>query len=210
MTASQKITPAMTRRIEIWPIDRLVPYARNVRTHSPEQVAQIAERVDAEKEWRGIPGFEEYEASSFGRIRRVDSGRVLKPVIDSDGRHRVNLWRANKYRTRRVHQLVALAFHGPQPDGTEVAHLDGNVGNNRPSNLAWCTPKENNGHKRIHGTQPVGERVWNAKMTDAQVRLLKATYSGQPGEIVRFARSIGVSREAVRNALHGRTWRDIA
>ena len=32
----------MARRIEIWPVERLVPYARNARTHSPEQVAQIA------------------------------------------------------------------------------------------------------------------------------------------------------------------------
>lgn len=39
------ITPAMARRIEIWPLDRLVPYARNARTHSPEQVAQIAASI---------------------------------------------------------------------------------------------------------------------------------------------------------------------
>ncbi len=35
----------MARRIEIWPIDRLVPYARNARTHSPEQVAQVAASI---------------------------------------------------------------------------------------------------------------------------------------------------------------------
>jgi hypothetical protein len=29
----------MARRIEIWPTERLVPYARNARTHSAEQVA---------------------------------------------------------------------------------------------------------------------------------------------------------------------------
>ncbi len=29
-------------KIERWPLDRLVPYARNPRTHAPEQVAQIA------------------------------------------------------------------------------------------------------------------------------------------------------------------------
>ncbi len=32
-------------KIEIWPIDRLIPYARNPRTHSPEQVAQIAASI---------------------------------------------------------------------------------------------------------------------------------------------------------------------
>jgi ParB-like chromosome segregation protein Spo0J len=35
----------MARRIEVWPIERLVPYARNARTHSPEQVAQIAASI---------------------------------------------------------------------------------------------------------------------------------------------------------------------
>jgi ParB-like chromosome segregation protein Spo0J len=45
MTTPPKITPAMARRIEIWPLDRLVPYARNARTHSDEQVAQIAASI---------------------------------------------------------------------------------------------------------------------------------------------------------------------
>jgi len=44
MTATG-ITPALARRIEIWPTGRLVPYARNARTHSPEQVAQIAASI---------------------------------------------------------------------------------------------------------------------------------------------------------------------
>ena len=35
----------MARRIELWPIDRLVPYARNPRTHSDEQVIQIAASI---------------------------------------------------------------------------------------------------------------------------------------------------------------------
>src|SRR6516165_6364542 len=39
------ITPTLARRIEIWPVARLVPYAKNARTHSPEQVAQIAASI---------------------------------------------------------------------------------------------------------------------------------------------------------------------
>ena len=35
----------MAQRIELWPLDRLVPYAKNARTHSPEQVAQIAASI---------------------------------------------------------------------------------------------------------------------------------------------------------------------
>ena len=35
----------MARRIEIWPIEKLIPYARNPRTHSDAQVAQIAASI---------------------------------------------------------------------------------------------------------------------------------------------------------------------
>jgi hypothetical protein len=35
-------------KVEHWPIDRLVPYAKNSRTHSDEQIAQIAASI---KEW---------------------------------------------------------------------------------------------------------------------------------------------------------------
>jgi DNA modification methylase len=40
-----RVTLAMARRIEIWAIDRLVPYARNARTHSDAQIAQIAASI---------------------------------------------------------------------------------------------------------------------------------------------------------------------
>ena len=43
--STAQITPALARRIEIWPVDRLRPYHRNARTHSPEQVAQIAASI---------------------------------------------------------------------------------------------------------------------------------------------------------------------
>ena len=33
---------ALAERIELWRIDRLIPYARNPRTHSEGQVDQIA------------------------------------------------------------------------------------------------------------------------------------------------------------------------
>ncbi len=33
---------------ELWPIEKITPYARNSRTHSDEQVAQIAASI---REW---------------------------------------------------------------------------------------------------------------------------------------------------------------
>jgi hypothetical protein len=37
--------PVMPDKLERWPIERLVPYERNARTHSAEQVAQIAASI---------------------------------------------------------------------------------------------------------------------------------------------------------------------
>ena len=41
-------TPWPADEVERRPIDGLIPYARNARTHSPEQVAQIAASL---REW---------------------------------------------------------------------------------------------------------------------------------------------------------------
>lgn len=38
-------SPPTAKRIEAWPVDRLVPHERNARTHSPEQIRQIAASI---------------------------------------------------------------------------------------------------------------------------------------------------------------------
>ena len=34
-------------QVELWPLARLIPYARNARSHSEEQIAQIAGSIQA-------------------------------------------------------------------------------------------------------------------------------------------------------------------
>src|SRR5436190_11610548 len=41
------LTPPIAQRIELWLLDKLIPYARNPRTHSDAQVAQIAASIAA-------------------------------------------------------------------------------------------------------------------------------------------------------------------
>ena len=42
MTDAATRLTALAERIELWPLDRLRPYERNPRTHSEDQVAQLA------------------------------------------------------------------------------------------------------------------------------------------------------------------------
>src|SRR6266853_910460 len=39
------ISQAVAKQVELWPIDKLIPFARNPRTHSDSQVAQIAASI---------------------------------------------------------------------------------------------------------------------------------------------------------------------
>jgi hypothetical protein len=39
------ISAEMAQRIELWPIERLIPYERNARTHSDHQIQQIANSI---------------------------------------------------------------------------------------------------------------------------------------------------------------------
>lgn len=47
MTEPISITPAMAQRIELWPLNKLRPYDRNARAHSPDQVTMIAASIAA-------------------------------------------------------------------------------------------------------------------------------------------------------------------
>jgi hypothetical protein len=83
------------------------------------------EELESE-EWRDIPGYvHRYRASSLGRIKRVQTGRILKPSL-SRGYPYVQLYSGTvaSAKVRRVHQLVALAFLGQCPRGHEVNHID--------------------------------------------------------------------------------------
>lgn len=89
--------------------------------------------------WRPVPGWENHMVSNQGRV-----ARILKPVPDKRGYLNITLSRRKDALVRRkVHQLVAEAFHGPRPEGMEVCHGDDNPANNAADNLRYDTHREN-------------------------------------------------------------------
>lgn len=120
--------------------------------------------------FKPIPGYEDiYEASSNGTIwtckgktttqilasgqkrKRVWKRRQLMPKRErrSKSTHsefRVELWKNGSHKSFLVSRLVASAFV-TNPFGKPcINHLDGNPLNNKPSNLEWCTYRENQIH----------------------------------------------------------------
>ena len=86
------------------------------------------------------------------------------------------------------------------------AHYDGDPSNNYVGNLRWATIRENADDKIRHGSC-AGERNGRAKLTEAEVRVLRATYQGLHGEQSRLAREYGLSSNGMRSVLIGEHWR---
>ena len=115
--------------------------------------------MNALAELRAIPGCEGlYGATADGRIwsyprkwgnhiaARSHDGHFLRPEVGRFGYRRVTLFVLGNRRRFLVHRLVALAWI-PNPNALPfVNHKDGDKGNNRPSNLEWCTQGDNERH----------------------------------------------------------------
>jgi hypothetical protein len=163
--------------------------------------------------WKTLPGFEDYEVSDIGTVRRVSSGkgtramRHLKPCADRGGRMVFNARKDGKTQQWKVHRAVMLAFKGDCPAGREVAHLDGNQQNNRLENLMYATPIENNSHKVGHGTQPVGSKMWNAKLTEQDVIDIRS--KSPQISYAKIAKEYKVSLMAVANVITRKTWKHL-
>lgn len=97
------------------------------------------------EEWRSIPGFEKWEASSLGRIRSKKTGNVLHQRVHLGGGSGTKVYiktNLGAARGKLVHRLVCLAFHGPD-NGLQAGHLDDDGTNNKPENLRWMGMAEN-------------------------------------------------------------------
>lgn len=104
--------------------------------------------MDTEGEiWREIPGFENYEISSFGRIR---SFSYIKPRKDKSGYLSVNLSNKGFVKTAYIHRLVMSVFTEDHQD-MQVNHINCDKNDNRLINLEWCTSEQNIDHAIEHG-----------------------------------------------------------
>jgi hypothetical protein len=166
--------------------------------------------------WLPVVGYEGlYEVSDHGRVRRVaiswakrPGKKILRLRRTAKGYLDVELYLHMKRQHLLVHRLVAEAFIGPQPPlEPQINHKDGDKTNNRSSNLEWVTPLGNKRHAIRMGliARPMrGEDSRSAKLTWPAVEEIRRLYGAMTQ--AEIAAMFGVSRKAIQDVLHGRTW----
>ncbi|UJB43592.1 HNH endonuclease [Streptomyces sp. A1-5] len=97
---------------------------------------------------------------------------------------------------------------GSAPEGTQVAHSDGDPLNNKLSNLRWATAKENMADQFRHGTRIKGEGHPRARLTEADVRKIRENLAAGMTQASQ-CREYGVSIQAMWALANGKTWRHV-
>ena len=171
--------------------------------------------------WKAVVGYENfYEVSDGGRVRSLDhyvshwrgGQRLVRGTLrytPSLGAYPgVHLSKNGHTKMHTVHRLVAEAFLGPCPEGLEVAHNDGVPTNSRLENLRYATRSDNNKDKVRHGTHRKGTSVPTSKLTDEDVRKIRAALAEGQSKMSQ-ARRFNVSHKTIRNIANNLIWNHV-
>jgi len=179
--------------------------------------------VEQEKfeSWAIIEGYEGlYEINRLGQIRRIGRaaingkgrgggariGRLIKALPTKKGYLAVQLWKDGKMRRFQLHVLVARAFLGQAPTGTEVNHRDGDKHNPAANNLEYLSHSENMKHAYRNGLYPSGANHHWARLTAAQVNEIRQIQSSGKMGCRKLARLYGISKSAVQLIVRRENW----
>lgn len=173
-------------------------------------------------EYRPIEGFDGYRVGDDGSVWSCwksrgsphygsvisDTWKKLKPIKDQIGRHKVNLYAGGKCYGFRVHQLVLVAFRGPCPIGLEACHNDGDMTNNKLTNLRWDTHANNMRDKIQHGTICKGQEHGQSKLKSEEVLKIRDIFNNPNCKFSHedVAKSFNVSRATIYLILKHKTW----
>lgn len=144
------------------------------------------------EQWKTIVGYDDWEVSTHGRVRRVtparrtQAGSILACPLDINGRRRTNLGDKTMY----VNVLVAETFLGPKPIGYEIHHRDGDQSNDWLYNLEYV---EISSHRAEH----------KMKLSAVDVRLIKSRYE-EGISPTQIAKEFNVSDGHIGNIVAGR------
>lgn len=109
---------------------------------------------------------------------------------------------------QHAHRYVCLAAHGEPPSviHTDVAHSCGNRKCCNPNHLRHATSAENSADAIGHGTVARGARHPAAKLTEADIPVIKRLLNSGQATVSQLARQYGVSHKSISFIRDGVNW----
>lgn len=174
--------------------------------------------------WKWINEEQRYAVSSLGRMMTTKykaANRVrhefIKPAADESGYLRTMIKVAGRNRTIKMHRIIAEAFILNPDNLPTVNHLDFNPSNNEISNLEWASWKRQAQYSYAAGRikKPIctnhvkGSKIGTAKLTEDQVREIRAKFKPREYGRKKLAEEYGVSPATIKDVIL-RRWRHVA
>lgn len=176
--------------------------------------------------WKQIPGQDNYQVSSMGRVRTIDrmvpnkkrnrelfyyflKGRVMKPKLQG-GYLKIHL-RGDNPKHISVHRLVALTFIPNDLNKEHVNHKNSIKTDNRVCNLEWNTPKENVNHSIMAGTTKPAKGIQfssRTKFDELQIKVIKSLKNSHLSHN-QIANYFGIHRITILDIINNKSWRHI-
>lgn len=176
------------------------------------------------EQWKDIEGTDgQYSVSSNGRVRSNErtvirttgkpyfvKERILKQGYD-DGYHKVFILCNGKYKTLKVHRLVANAFIINYDNKPQVNHINGIRNDNNYTNLEWVTNQENQLHAYKFLTRKLvnGENNGSSKLKLNEVLEIRkiAKERGRYYGRKELANKYNVSEGTIKEIVTNRIWK---
>ena len=159
----------------------------------------------------------EYEISSCGIVRRVDSQEPIRVYFNGGGYPTVRL----QNRWFLLHRLVAMTFIPCiNMEKLEINHKDGNKNNICVDGLEWCTRSENAQHAFATGLNHSNSTGWHirtdgefngrAKLSRKDVDNIRAAYAKRRvihTTIYTLADQYDVTPTMISNIVRYKNWK---
>ena len=167
------------------------------------------------EEWKSIEEAPDYSVSNYGRVMRTTdkegvgshrtfAGKILRVGDDRRGYLQVDLRGPDGRKiSRKLHRLVATAFHGPAPyEGAQVRHLNDVSTDNVAWNLKWTSSPEDAGKEQL--LDAIANGVSTAILSpETACEIAKSDESSKV-----LAERYGVAKDTIIRVRSGHTWSD--
>lgn len=161
-----------------------------------------------------IPEHEGYLADSDGNIYS-SRGKKLKKLAPAQGKNGYQWVSVKRDMGRRyhnsLHRLTCMAFHGLPPGPFHTAsHIDGNMHNNKASNLMWETQKDNLKRKIEHGTADSGYKNSRALIDKSTLKMIRELLASGEYTHKQIGERLGLSRAFISKINSGLRYKGLS